>query len=323
MLLVLAVLSVCLAVAALGLGAVLVIAPRMRLRRRAAMLGVANNASGTGTMRAINPGQRRIQERLHELEEEGKKRRRRDRIRGVLLRAGLEPDYRLYFLISLGGGIIGALAYLATGNPPIGALPAAAVAAIALPRIGLGLVAKRRQKVFTKHFASAIDIIVRGIRSGLPVGECFAIIGREIPEPVGAEFRMIVEGQRIGLPLEQLMRRGLERIPTAEFKFFAVVIQIQQQTGGNLADTLQNLSTMLRERKQARDKVKSLSTEAKSSAAIIGTIPFAIAGLLSLVDPNYMTPFLEVPLGKVMLFAVLIWMGIGILWMRKMINFEF
>ena len=182
--------------------------------------------------------------------------------------------------------------------------------------------ARSRQKTFTSHFANAVDVVVRGIKSGLPVGECLNIIGREAPEPVGEEFRNLVEGQKIGLSLEELLNRGLERIPTTEYKFFAIVLQIQQKTGGNLARTLENLSNVLRERKKMRDKIKSLSSEAKSSAMIIGSLPFFVCGMISLLNPDYMKLLFTTTVGNVLLGIGLGWMGLGVLVMSKMINFK-
>jgi tight adherence protein B len=162
--------------------------------------------------------------------------------------------------------------------------------------------------------------MVRGIRSGLPVTECLEIIAREMPEPLSEEFRRLVDGQKMGITLEQLLTRALDRMPTAEFKFFAIVIQVQQQIGGSLADTLSNLSNVLRERKKMRDKARAMAGEGKASAAIISCIPVAFAIILSFIDPHYMAPFFEHRIGKFLFFGGLTWMGIGVLVMKKMIN---
>nr|WP_246423781.1 type II secretion system F family protein [Roseospira goensis] len=182
--------------------------------------------------------------------------------------------------------------------------------------------ARRRQKRFTTEFPNAIDVLVRGVQSGLPVSECIGIVGREVPDPVGAEFRMMVEGQRVGLPLSEIMARGLERMPTPEYKFFAIVLQIQQQTGGNLAETLANLSTVIRERKQMRLKVKALSSEAKASAWIIGSLPFIVVALISLTSPTYLVPLFETAAGHIIMVGGLLWMATGVAIMAKMINFK-
>ena len=138
--------------------------------------------------------------------------------------------------------------------------------------------AKKRQKLFTKHFANAVDVIVRGVRSGLPVNECLNIIARETPEPVCSEFEQLVEGIKVGRPLEEVMERGLRRIPTMEYRFFAIVLAIQQQTGSNLAETLSGLSSVLRERKKMADTVKTITSEARTTAMIIGSLSLLHGG---------------------------------------------
>ena len=163
---------------------------------------------------------------------------------------------------------------------------------------------------------------MRGVRSGLPVAECLNIVSREIPDPVGDEFSRMVEGQKIGLTVPELLLRGLERMPTKEYKFFAVVIQIQQETGGNLADTLENLSTVLRERKQMRDKAVALASEATASASIIGALPILVGGALALLSWEYMEVLFTTDTGQLLIGGGLAWMALGILVMRNMINFK-
>jgi tight adherence protein B len=191
-----------------------------------------------------------------------------------------------------------------------------------LPRFIVKWLGKRRVKKFTLLFANAVDVIVRGIRSGLPVGECLNIIARESPEPVAGVFREIVEAQRLGLNLEQALERAEELMPTSEMKFFNIVLGIQQQTGGNLAETLSNLSSILRARKKMGDKVKALSSEARSSAMIIGSLPFIMTALLWLVSPEYIALLFTDDTGKVMIMAGLAWMSIGVFVMKQMVSFE-
>jgi tight adherence protein B len=307
----------------LGFTMVLVLRPRARLKNRMVALGLTPGGQLPGA-RSIGSGarQRRVQERLREFEAKGKQRARRREMRGQLMQAGLSLNLRNYFLISAAVGLLAAVGYLLSGYPPIGAPPVALFAGIMLPRWGVRFLARRRQKLFTKHFPNAIDVLVRGIRTGLPVGECLAIIGREAPAPVGDEFRLMVEGQRLGMSLDELLRRGLERIPTAEYKFFAIVLQIQSQTGGNLAETLENLSRVIRERKKLRDKVKALSAEAKASAMIIGSLPLFVMVSVQVMTPNYLVPLFTESVGQQMLGGAVVWMLLGVGIMAKMINFE-
>ena len=154
--------------------------------------------------------------------------------------------------------------------------------------------------------------MLRGVKTGLPVGECLKIIARESEDPIAESFQLLVEGQNIGIALQELLDRGVERMPTAEFKFFTIVLLIQQQTGGNMADTLEGLSSILRERKNMREKVKALSSEAKASTAIIGSLPFCVAGMIALINPDYIGILFTETIGIAMLVGGLCWMGIGI-----------
>ena len=300
-----------------------ILRPRLRLKRRLSDLGLAGvTAAGARSGKTGNPRQKRIQEKLQELESRGKQKKRSNKIRADLLQAGLDINVRNYVMITAIAGLVAASVSMLFGVPILGAILIGLAAFFVLPWLVLKFKARRRRKNFTKHFAGAIDVIVRGIRSGLPVGECLAIIAREIPDPVGHEFRLLVEGQKIGISMDELLRRGQERIPTSESKFFAIVLQIQQQTGGNLGDTLENLSEVLRERKKMKDKVQALSSEAKASASIIGSLPFAVGGMIALISPDYIGLLFTETLGLVLLGAGAAWMAIGILVMSQMINFE-
>lgn len=308
----------------LAVATILLMRPRARLRNRMAGLGLARGGTQAGRAAGGGARQRRVQERLKELEDKGKKRTRGHEMRVQIMQAGLDVHPRSFILVSIAVGLMSAVIYLLafSSSPQVIAIAVAVVAGIMLPRKVLRFLAGRRQKKFTQNFANAIDVLVRGIRSGLPVGECLAIIGRESPEPIGEEFRLMVEGQRLGMTMEELFRRGLERIPTPEYKFFSIVLQIQQQTGGNLAETLENLSRVLRERKKLRDKVKALSAEAKASAMIIGALPLFVMLAVRVMTPDYLDPLFEEEQGQKMLAGAVIWMLLGVGMMAKMINFQ-
>lgn len=264
---------------------------------------------------------RQIQNKLKEMEEQKKKKEATEGLSTVLLQAGLEISVTVFWLLSfLCGAGLGAFLFITKG--PIMGVLGGVFGLFILPKYIVKRKRKKRLKNFTEHFADALDIIVRGIKSGLPVGECMKMIGREMPDPVGQEFRLITEGQKLGLPTEQIMDRSIKRIPTDDLRFFAVVLLIQQQTGGNLADTLSKLSDVLRQRKRMKDKVQALSSEAKASAMIIGSLPFALYGILSLVAPDYVGILLTSTMGLWMVGGGIAWMTIGILVMKKMINFE-
>jgi tight adherence protein B len=212
---------------------------------------------------------------------------------------------------------------LVTGSSPIVALLAAFAVGIGLPRWLLFRTIKRRQAKFLQEFANAIDIIIRGVKSGLPLGECLQIIGNEAPEPVQGEFVALVERQRVGVPLVRAFERMYERMPLQEVNFFAIVIIIQAQTGGNLAEALSNLSQVLRERYRFQAKVKAFSSEAKASARIIAVLPVAVMLLMYLTSPKYISLLWTETLGNIMLIGSAVWMTLGVLVMRKMINFDY
>ena len=212
--------------------------------------------------------------------------------------------------------------YLLLGHPILFAPVVFFVMAVGLPRWMLGRMAMRRQKQFTKLFADAIDVIVRGIRSGLPVSECLGIIARETPEPVSTELRLLVEGQQVGMTLKQALERAARRMPTADMKFFAVVLNLQQHTGGNLAETLNGLSNVLRGRKTMADKIRAMSSEARLTATIIGALPFLVSLIIYAINPAYIMLLWTEPLGNVILYGGLLWMATGLFIMKQMINFE-
>ena len=293
--------------------------PKMRLKKRMEAIGTIASA-GSVSAKAESRRQKRIQEKLKGVGGAAKKEGITDKIAAATLQAGIRVEPSAFLLGCIGAGAVGALIPFLMGMDLVMVPVGAVLAGAGIPKFILGTIAKRRQNDFTKHFAEAIDVITRGIRSGLPVGECLNVIAREFEGPLGEEFTMIVEGQRLGMTLEDIMSRALKRLPTAEFKFFAIVLQIQKQTGGNLADTLENLSEVLRDRKRMKDKIQALSSEAKSSAAIIASLPFAVLGLLSVVNPDYVGILFGE--GIHLVYIGLATMAVGVFVMRQMINFD-
>ncbi|MGE5547807.1 MAG: type II secretion system F family protein [Solirubrobacterales bacterium] len=243
------------------------------------------------------------------------------RLGDALAQAGMSMKPAPFVAICAAAGLgFGALMYMMVS--PLLGLMGALFAGLAVPRFVLKSKSARRLKRFTALFADALDVIIRGVRSGLPLGECIKVIGNEIPEPVGTEFRQVTEGIRLGMTVEESLVRMSKRVPTAEVRFFAIVIAIQQQTGGNLADTLSKLADVLRARKRMRDKVQAMSSEAKASAGIIGSLPLAVSGILALVAPDYIALLFTTSTGNWIVGGCLLWMGTGIVVMRQMINFE-
>ena len=307
----------------LGFGAAYIfsIRPQILLKRRMSSIGTSEKISSVSNV-GENRRQRRIQEKIQNLKVKKNNKNMLEQIRLSMIHAGFRVSMRNYIFAALLMGTASALIYLIFGLPKIGIIPIALIGAIGFPKLILKFIAAKRRKQFTVNFADALDVIVRGISSGLPVSECMNVISKEFADPLGAEFRMIKEGERLGLSLEEIMRRGLERMPTSEFKFFSIVLQIQRQTGGNLATTLSNLSGVLRARKGMKDKVGALASEAKSSAWIIGSLPFLVAGMLLLLDKEYLMLLFTTDLGNYLLYGGGVWMVLGVIVMKKMINFE-
>lgn len=273
-----------------------------------------------------NTAQRRkqVQDTLKELEkkqEEAKKSRLT--LRARIEQAGLEIEPRS-FVIASGAAAIGFTLFGLITQQPIYVVALMGLAGgLGLPRWVLNFLKNRRQKQFIYEFANAIDIIVRGVKAGLPLNDCLKVIASESPEPVGPEFGALVEGQKVGIPLEQGLRRMYDRMPLPEVNFFAIVLTIQQKTGGNLSEALGNLALVLRDRKRMKGKIQAMSSEAKASAAIIGSLPFAVTMLVYLSSPQYIMLLFTEKFGNMLLLGSCTWMTIGVLVMRKMINFKF
>jgi len=294
------------------------------LKRTQAIAGPGRGERTTRARQAVNePGTRRKQ-LLKSLKEQERQQRKAQLTLGARLQqAGLSITVTHFWIISGVFGAVILLVMLLLRQAIWVDLGVAFVAAIGLPRWVVGFLANRRKKAFTEAFADAIDVIVRGIKSGLPVHDCLRIISHESPAPLGPEFVRLVENLSVGLTMDQAMEQMYERMPTSELRFFSIVLAIQQKTGGNLAEALGNLSAVLRARKLMREKIKALSSEAKASAMIIGSLPPSVVGLISVTAPAYMAVMYTDPRGKVMLIGGTIWMLLGIFVMRKMINFKF
>lgn len=283
--------------------------------------------SATRTARAIgqDPGQNRrkqVQDSLKELEAKQKSKKKLT-MRSRLLCAGLSIEPRTFYICSVVFGFVVAIGLLVARLPVYAAGPAGLVAMLGIPRWLLSFLARRREKKFLQEFANSLDIIVRGVKTGLPLNDCLQIIASEAPEPVKSEFAELVEQQRVGVTLAKGLERMYEHMPLPEVNFFMIVIAIQQQAGGNLAEALGNLSQVLRERKKLKSKVEAFSSEAKSSASIIGALPIVVMGLVYISTPDYIALLWTEKLGHMMLMGSAFWMLCGVLVMRKMINFDY
>jgi tight adherence protein B len=240
-----------------------------------------------------------------------------------LTQAGLTWSKQQFYIVSavFGAFVFGAAMLLDTGLLPAALL--AFAAGFGLPRWALSYLKKRRETKFLDQFPDAIDVVVRGIKAGLPLGDSLRALATDAPEPILSEFRHILETQAVGVPLGDACAKLFERMPLPEANFFAIVISIQQKSGGNLSEALGNLSKVLRDRKRMKGKIKAMSTEAKASAAIIGALPIAVMAIVYITSPDYITLLWTERLGQLMLAGSAMWMLMGIMVMRKMINFDF
>jgi len=240
-----------------------------------------------------------------------------------LIQAGLSLTVRDFWI---GSGIIGVVSVviaLLLRAPILAAIGIGFGSGLGVPRWLLSTLAKGRSKKFTEEFPNAIDIIVRGIKSGLPVHDCMRLIAAESPEPLAMEFKKLMESIAVGTSIDQALEKMYDRMPTSEVRFFSIVLAIQQKTGGNLAEALNNLSVVLRARKLLREKIKALSGEAVASAFIIGSLPPGIGLMVTLTSPGYMNPLINDPRGHVILGIGIGMELLGIFVMRRMINFKF
>ena len=270
----------------------------------------------------LTPEQRRAQllKALREQERQAKK--ESVTISARMLQAGFPDKPHIYWIISAVVGVLALVGALVFKQSPLIALGAGFGAGFGLPRWVLGTLGDMRTKKFTAAFPDAMDIIVRGIKSGMPVQDCLRIIGNESAEPLGGEFKKMTESLAMGISVDQALEKMYSRIPTQEVRFFAIVLAIQAKTGGNLAEALGNLSAVIRARKMMREKVSALSGEAVASAFIIGSLPPVVITLIAVTNPAYMKPMFHDPRGHTMLAIGAGIMTFGIVVMRKMINFK-
>jgi tight adherence protein B len=298
---------------------------KQKTRMQAAMGAKARVDSSRTSSNGDTHAQKRKQvaDSLKEMEDRQKAARKKSiTLRTRIEQAGLDwTPVRFWVLSAILGSLATLVVFLASFNV-IFTVCAAVVGGLGIPRWILATLKGRRLKKFTANFADALDVIVRGIKSGLPLNECLKIIAREGETPVRQEFRILIEGIAVGVDANEGLKKMQDRVPLSELNFFAIVLAIQSKTGGNLAEALSNLSAVLRARKMMREKVGALSAEAKASAMIIGVLPPGVGTMVTIISPDYMMPLFTTSFGQMLLGGGVLWMGIGIMVMRGMINFK-
>jgi tight adherence protein B len=286
------------------------------------MANVARSEPVTRQTRAAPKARRDIEGTLKEIEERQKK-RKRPPLHIRIEQAGLTWSKRRFILTGAALGLAAFLLATVAGLGLLAGLGFAFAASCGIPFWLLSFFKKRRESKFLYNFPDAVDVIVRGIKSGLPLLDSLKLIATESDEPIRSEIRSIIETQTVGIPLGEACLKLYERMPVAEANFFGIVISIQQRAGGNLSETLGNLSRVLRDRKKMKAKIQAMSMEAKASAAIIGALPLIVMTLVYLTSPHYIELLWTQPFGRVMMACSGTWMAIGVFVMKKMINFDF
>jgi len=293
-----------------------------KTERRMANVARATPIAARSARAATKARREQVEETLKEIEQRSKK-AKRPPLSVRLSQAGLDWSKQRFMVII---GALGTVAFVIIVAAGVGLLPALAFAFAAgcgLPFWMLAFLKKRREAKFLAAFPDAVDIIIRGIKAGLPLLDSLKLISAEAAEPIRSEFRSIVEVQAFGVPIGEACLKLYERIPLPEANFFGIVVSIQQRTGGNLSESLGNLSRVLRDRKKMKAKIRAVSSEAKTSAAIIGSLPIVVMVLVWLTSPSYIELLWTHPTGRIILGCGAVWMLIGSLVMRKMINFDF
>lgn len=275
---------------------------------------------------ALASRRQKVSDSLKEIDER-QKQKEKITLRLRLQRAGLKITPKTFWITSAVCGVFCAVLVYVSFTPTlltkVAAIVAGFVGMFGLPRWIVGKMTTRRQDKFLRELANSMDVIVRGIKSGLPLNECLQIIAKESPEPICSEFAEVVEQQRIGLPLGEALERMGDRVPLPEVRFLAIVIGIQQSAGGNLSEALNNLSGVLRDRIKMKMKVKAMSSEATASAAVLASLPPGVCLMLYLTSPSYIEPLFITKSGNFVLAAGATLMLIGVMVMQKMINFKF
>jgi len=272
----------------------------------------------------VGPKVRReqIEDTLKELEVRRKKQKNLPLVMRIS-QAGLTWTKRKYIIFSVIVGAVLFVAALVAGGGVLAGAGAGFAGGFGFPRWLLTFLKKRRENKFLYNFPDAVDVIVRGVKAGLPLGDCLRIISLEAQEPVRSEFKTVVESQQVGISMGEACAKLYERMPIPEANFFGIVVSIQQKAGGNLSEALANLSRVLRDRKKMKAKIQAMSMEAKASAVIIAALPFAVMILVYISSPNYIELLWTHPTGRLLMACSAVWMSMGVLVMKKMINFDF
>ena len=282
----------------------------------------ANRRTATAT-RSRDTRRKEIQQTLRQQTIALEKRRKRTSLQDRIFQAGLKTRVSAFIRNQVIAGVVVFVICFLLQVPLLFSAVFGVAGGYLLPRMYLGFRRRRFQNAYLDELPNAIEAIVRGVKAGLPLNDSMRVVAKEVKEPVRSEFQRVLDQQAVGKSMAEAVLVLYDRVPLPEVNFFIVVITVQQQAGGNLSEALNNLAKVLRNRKRMKAKVKALSSEAKASAGIVGSLPFAVAILVSLTTPNYLGPLVETPIGMMWLGIAVALMGTGIFVMYKMVQFDF
>jgi len=282
-----------------------------------------NRISGNTEQDAQNKRREEIARKLKEEKEGGQKNKKKTPITLMIAQAGLYTSVKKFWIYSAVSMVVMTfMAKVMFGASIFVVLMVAVIGFFGVPRLALKRMAKRRQKAFLMEFADALDAVVRLLKAGMPVSEAVLMISREFEGPVGEEMSIIYDKQKIGVPLHEAALESTKRMPLTEMQMFATGLAIQAQTGSSLSEVLQNLAGVIRARFKLKRKIKALSSEAIASASIIGALPNVVAGGMWFVNREYIEVLFTDPFGNILLAGAVVWMCMGIMVMKMMINFK-
>lgn len=315
---------VCVAAAGFALAPVFASGGRAqkRLRNLSTTSSVGGGAQGR-TDRERDERRKNIQDTVRKQTEALEKEKKRVPLDLQLYRAGMKIKKGTFIRNSIILGVIVTVVTFVLQVPPLFAVVFGACGAYLLPRMYLGRRRKKFQAAFLEELPNAVEAIVRGVKSGLPLNDSIKIVAKEVKEPVRSEFARVLDAQAVGKSTDEAVKMIYQRVPLSEVNFFVVVINVQQQAGGNLSEALSNLARVLRDRKKMKAKVKAMSSEAKASAMIIGSLPFIVAALVTVVTPNYLEPLFTSTVGYICLGIGAVMMSLGVFIMNRMIQFDY
>lgn len=285
---------------------------------------VKKTSSAASRMNDAAKRKKSVQDTIKELEaKQNQKSSKKITLKRMLQQSGLKITVNQFFALSFVFGLVATLLAFIAGAGIFSIVACFVICTLGVPRWVVSHIRKRRFNAFIEEFPNALDVIVRGVRAGLPFNDCVGIISRESKEPIRSEFAKLIEAQQMGLPINEAIAKLHDNVPIQEANFFGIVVMIQQQAGGNLSEALGNLSNVLRDRKKMKAKIQAMSAEAKASGGIIGALPFIVGSLVYLTTPEYIKILFTHPTGNLILVGAGLWMTVGILVMRNMINFDF